>query len=426
MCDTKLKALQAALVGGQGLWQVVNMKNISFSFLAALSLATFTLSTATPAFAQTPPSVLQPYKAYNAAMQSKDYKTALREGKAAWKAAEKELGGNKTTGDLAFNYGFLEKAQGTPKDSIKALTRSVELAASPAVRVEREAELVGVLDATGDFKTAAKRAEAGLEYAMANGMGNSVFAAELMVFEINECNRRAGRAAKKNLRGERLGSRVSVKSAPEEYLARIQAQCAKRGEQALAIFNANPTLARPRFVVAAANAVGYSKEREGDFKGAAMAYQNSRDMGEESLGRMHPLMRHTIGRWLNARQRLDFNGDLDAAQASGMKEMWPYVQDSPKVKATSLGKADFGTSVINNQRLSGHVIFLTDIDDAGRPTNIRVLDAQPGDAYVKMSKEALMKSVYPAKSAGEPSTYRKDVAVPYTYIVYDRNTQDTY
>jgi hypothetical protein len=109
-----------------------------------------------------------------------------------------------------------------------------------------------------------------------------------------------------------------------------------------------------------------------------------------------------------------------------MKEMWPYVQDSPKVRATTLGKADFGTSVINNQRLSGHVILLTDIDDAGRPTNIRVLDAQPGDAYVKMSKAAMMKSVYPAKSSGEPSNFRKDVAVPYTYIVYDRNTQETY
>jgi len=247
-----------------------------------------------------------------------------------------------------------------------------------------------------------------------------------MVFEINECNRRAGRAAKKNMRGSRTGSRVSVTSAPEEYLARIQAQCAKRGEQALAIFNANPTLARPAFVVAAANAVGYSKEREGDFKAAAMAYQNSREVGETSLGRMHPLMRHTIGRWLNARERLDFNEDLAAAKASGMKEMWPYIQDSPKVKATKLGKADFGTSVINTQRLSGHVIFLTDIDDAGRPINIRVLDAQPGDAYVKMSKAALMKSVFPPKTAGEPTAFRKDVAVPYAYIVYDRNTQDTY
>jgi len=77
------------------------MKNLTLSLIAAVSISTLTLTE--PAAAQTPPSVLQPYKAYNAAMQTKNYKTALREGKAAWKAAEKELGGNKTTGDLAFN-----------------------------------------------------------------------------------------------------------------------------------------------------------------------------------------------------------------------------------------------------------------------------------------------------------------------------------
>lgn len=400
------------------------MKKRSLSLLAAISLSVFAIPYT--ANAQTPASVLQPYKAYNAAMQSKNYKTALKEGAAAWKAAERELGGNKTTGDLAFNYGFLEKAQGAPKKAVQPLERSIELAATPAVRVEREAELVGVLDGLGDYKTATKRAEAGLKYAQANGLGESVFAAELMVFEINECNRRAGRAAKKNLRGERLGSRVSVKSAPEEYLARIQEQCAARGEQALAIFNANPTLARPAFVVAAANAVGYSKEREGDFKAAAIAYQESREVGEKTLGRMHPLMRHTIGRWLNARERLAFNDELDEAKQSGLREMWPYVQDGPKIRATTKKDADFATSVINMQRLSGHVIFLTDISDSGAPINIRVLDSQPGDAYVKMSQEALNGYVYPPKTAGEPEGFRKDVAVPFSYIVYDRETQDTY
>lgn len=400
------------------------MKNLSLSLLAVLSFSAFSFSL--PAFAQTPPSVLQPYKAYNAAMATKNYKTALREGKAAWKAGEKELGDSKTTGDLAFNYGFLEKAQGTPKNAVKALERSVELASTAAVQLEREAELVDLLDMNGDYKKASKRAKAALDYAEANGIGNSVFAGELLVFEVNECNRRAGRAAKKNLRGSRTGSRIAVTKSPEEYLGRIQAECGELGERALAIFNANPTQSRPRFAVAAANSVGYAKEREGDFKGAMMAYQNSRELGEETLGRMHPLMRHTIGRWLNARRRVDFDGKLDAAKTAGIKEMWPYIQDRPKVSATKTKAADFGTSVINTRRLSGHVIFLTDVDDAGRPTNMRVMDAQPDDAYVKISEEALSQFVYPPKQPGEAADFRKDIAVPFTYIVYDRDTQDTY
>ena len=89
------------------------MKNLSLSLLAALSLSTFTL--ATSASAASPESVMNPYKAYNAAIQSGDFKTAIKKGKAAWQAAEKEFGDSKTTGDLAFNYGFIEGNQGTSK-----------------------------------------------------------------------------------------------------------------------------------------------------------------------------------------------------------------------------------------------------------------------------------------------------------------------
>jgi len=399
------------------------MKNISLSLLAALSLSTFTF--AIPAHAQTPPSVLQPYKAYNAAMQAKDYKTALRKGEAAWKAAERELGESKTTGDLAFNYGFLEKAQGSDKKAVKPLMRAADLSATPTIRVEREVELVAVLDALKDYDNAKKRTAFALDYAEKNGMGSSIFAAELMVFEINECNRRANRAARKNIGGGRLGSRVEVRKNPEKYLSRIQAECGKRAEQALSIFNANAGQSRPDFVAAAANAVGYAKERDKDWLGAALAYQSSRAASEDKLGRAHPLVAHTIGRWLNARTLLKNDGKLETAMQSGFKDDWPFVQDTPKVQSSKRVEPDFATSVINSQRLTGYAILLTDVSDSGQATNMRVLTSHPGDAYVKMSREALEKWQFPPKSAGEAVGFRKDIAIPFSYVVFDRDTQET-
>ncbi len=84
-------------------------------------------------------------------MAAGDYKTALREGKSAWKAAERELGDSKTTGDLAFNYGFLEKTKGSHKNALKPLQRAVKLAKTAAVRVERDVELVAVMDGLEDY-----------------------------------------------------------------------------------------------------------------------------------------------------------------------------------------------------------------------------------------------------------------------------------
>ena len=359
-------------------------------------------------------------------MAAGDYKTALREGKSAWKAAERELGDSKTTGDLAFNYGFLEKTKGSHKNALKPLQRAVKLAKTAAVRVERDVELVAVMDGLEDYKGLKSYTDKALKNAQSNGMGNSVFAGELMVYQVNGCNRNAARAAKGNMRGERSGSRVKNTSNPEERLARIQEKCAKQADQALTIFKANPGVARSDFVAAAANAVGYAQERRNDWAGAAMTYQFSRSAIEKELGRGHPLVKHTIGRWVNSRSQLNYKGKLDAARQAGLKDNWPYIQDGPKVAEAKRVEADIGTSSIDRRRLSGYTILLTDVTDSGQTTNIRIVDSWPEVGYQKASKAALAKWQYAPKTGSEPAGFRKDIAVPFTFIVYDRDTQDTY
>lgn len=81
-----------------------------------------------PAKSAIPEDVLTAYKAYNTALEKKDYDTALGHAKTAWKKAEAALGDSSTTGDLAYNYGFLAGRLGKFDDAIDPMTLSADLA----------------------------------------------------------------------------------------------------------------------------------------------------------------------------------------------------------------------------------------------------------------------------------------------------------
>ena len=392
-----------------------------------LTSAAMALLLGTTAQAQVPSNVMDAYKAYNAAMQAADYKTALKEGRKAWKNAESAMGDGKTTGDLAFNYGFLEQARGNPKSSLKALKRAAELSATGETRMEREVELVKAYEKAGEFDDAIKRSQSAQKYADANGLSRTVFVGELLVHDTNACNRRAARAADKpaNPSG-RTGSRLSVKQNPEEYAARIQAQCAKTAERALSIFQANPKMVQPKYMAAASNAVGYAHERAGDYLSAALAYQTSREAIEDTLGRQNGLVAHTVGRWVNARARLEFLDKLDEAKAAGLCDCWPYTQTTPKVAITDRGNLTEQKMTLNNTAGSGYAILQVDVTDSGEPTNIRVLDSWPDEVYVAQSKRKLLSYSFERKGSNEPADYRKDLTIPFTYTVFDRESQNVY
>lgn len=71
--------------------------------LAALIL----LVPGSPATAADPPGYLVEYRAYNAALGSGDTAAAVQHGRAAWQEAETELGDDRLTAILAYNYGKL-------------------------------------------------------------------------------------------------------------------------------------------------------------------------------------------------------------------------------------------------------------------------------------------------------------------------------
>jgi len=85
----------------------------------------------TSTFAKTPKEVIEPYKAYRAALAEKDNKRAVDNAYQAWQKAEELMGDTKTTGDLASNFADLEPwrlgDKSATREVIKAYRRSIDL-----------------------------------------------------------------------------------------------------------------------------------------------------------------------------------------------------------------------------------------------------------------------------------------------------------
>lgn len=90
------------------------------------------LGLATSAFAKTPKEVMEPYKAYRAALAANDKNDAAKYAYQAWQQAEELLGDSKTTGDLASNFAelspqFIDEKMAW-KFVMKAHKRAIDLA----------------------------------------------------------------------------------------------------------------------------------------------------------------------------------------------------------------------------------------------------------------------------------------------------------
>lgn len=396
---------------------------LSFALLPVLCV--FGLS----AQAQTPPDVMKAYKAYNAAFAANDFKGALKHGKTAWTKAEKSLGDSKTTGDLAFNYGFLAKSQGEAKAALKPLERSVELASigrdNPAsVRMERSVELVSAAENAGEPKLVSKFADRSLKYAAEQGLENSVFTGEILVHRAAECSRRVNRAAQR-LIGKPTSSRLAVQTDQKGRVAKEQKACAVDSRRASAIFANQPNMARPKYIALAAKQTGLSYEREEDWVNAAMSYQKARLAVEDKYGRDNPVVMQMVGRWINARSRLVFQNKLQTAKAAGLCDCWPFDQSQSKVKVVKRVKPDVPRNAIA-LRSSGVVVLKTDVTDAGDPVNIEVVYSWPQGEYDGDAKAAFKQYKFAPKSGQEAVGVRKDVVENFSFIMFNESNRETY
>jgi len=384
-----------------------------------LSVSSLVLALALPglAYAKNPPDVMKAYTAYTVSMEKGDFKNAIKHAKTAWEKAEAEMGDHVMTGDLAYNYGYVEKDRGDKTKSIEAFKRSVELAHlkptdAASYRLEREVELVSSMDGVSKDKKMRNRIKDAVKFAKANGLESTVYVGELYVHDTNACARRHHIMMKERTR--QLGERVSKQSVEDSVVDGTR-KCAKIAEKAVNIFESNPSETRPAYAAIAYKYVGSSFEMSKNYISAALTYQNARNSIEDVYGRENPLVAEMIGRWINARNYLERKNQLEHAEAQGLCKCWPYSNDRPQVKITKWADYDFPAKALN--RSSGYAIVRMDVSDAGVPENVRILNSWPEDIYDKSSLKAARKLEFASKTGDEPEGYRKNVMVPYSYFL---------
>ncbi len=383
----------------------------------AISLFALAVGLSGLASAQTPPDVLKSYKAYNASMKGQDYQNAIKHAKKAWENAEAQLGDDPMTGDLAYNYGYVEKNQGNRAKAIVAFERSVELASlkksnATELQLEREVELVSSMDGVSSDKKLEKRINRAIKFANSNGLGQTVFVGELYVHDASICTRLL--QTKMRNPQQQIGSFIN-RATTARGIKDGNKKCANIAKKAVSIFDANVTDTRPDYVASANNYVGYGYEANKNWLAAALSYQKARAAVEDDYGREHPLVAKTIGRWMNARNFLKRTGSLEYAESRGVCKCWPFTQDRSTVSSINWVSPDFPAKAL--KRSSGYAIVQIDVSDEGVPENLRVLNSWPGDVYDKSSLKAAKQLQFPPKTEGEPENYRKDVTIPYSYYL---------
>jgi len=386
-----------------------------------LSVSSLVLALALPglASAKTPPDVIKAYKAYAASMEKGDFQAAIKHAKTAWEKAESEMGDHVMTGDLAYNYGYVEKNQGDKSKSIEALERSVELAAlkpsdAALYRLEREVELVSSMDGISKNKKTVKQIDSAIKFAEVNGLGSSVFAGELYVHKTNICSRNMSRIVKRVGGQGQTGSKINKKSS-QDGIRDGYKDCTNIAKKAVEIFEKNSTDARPLYVAIANNYVGYGFETANNYLGAVMSYQKSREAIEDVYGRDTPFVAETIGRWMNARNYLKRTGKLEHAKSQGLCKCWPFTNDRPEVNVIKWVDADFPAKALN--QTSGYALVQMDVSDAGVPENVKILSSWPHDVYDKSSLKAAKQLQFAPKTDDEPVGYRKNVTIPYNFYL---------
>jgi len=365
------------------------MKHILKLTSAAIAVGLMTFSAVPEARAKTPPEVLTPYKAYNAALKAKDYGLAGEKAYVAWKSAEKLMGDDNTTGALADNYTTMARRLELKKDVKNAFERAIELAPLAGddainTRLQREVAF-GEWQLRNSRNGMNKRLRKAAEFAKENGFENSTFLGEIytMLAQLNIENRRHETVENyAEMALEIFENRTDGIESYHPYLARLYS--------------------------------GYGKEGQENIIPAVMEYQDVMENIEGKLPKDHPFVSRALGRWLNMRHRIVREGKLEEAQAAGMCECWPYdkkrneaIQPIKRVPPVMPRKA----------WQSGFSLVEFDLDDTGNVINPRLLESWPEEIFDKSSIKAVKQWKYTVRTPEEVDADRTDIVTTIRYVL---------
>ena len=368
-----------------------------------------------PVKAAIPEEVMTAYKAYNTALEQKDYKAAIKHAKTAWQNAETAMGDSNTTGNLAYNYGFLAARFGKMENSVEAITRGVDLAHlakkdGALSRLEREVELVSVLLVLNKRNKAWKRLDKAREFAGENNIDDSVFAGELMVHQSRLVADNANRASKYSLSA--LGTRFNRTRRAEK----IQSKSAQFSYDAIDIFDKNPDTARASFKAIAYKLIGFSHERDKEWEEALLAYQESMKIQQAYSDIDDRGYITTIGRWINVRTHFLHDLEYEEALEQGLCKCWPYDKEK-NIRAKPIKRVP--PIMPRKASTSGFSIVRFDLDDDGNVINPEILNSWPVKMYDRSSLNSLKRWKYETKADGKDGAQRTGIVSTIKYILTD-------
>lgn len=359
-------------------------------FVTGLALACFV---AVPSIAKTPPEVLKPYKEYRAALEKGDKVRASKKAYEAWQVAEDSLGDSKTTGDLAYNFAdiVLDYKSNTlklHKQRVTAFKRSIELASlyeegAQGTEIDRRLKLAAHGIALSNVKKGKLVPEQNLSYF--RGVEKAI---------------------------EKYGKAGTTYEADyESLLARYYELRGKydmalvHADKAIDIFDKrtdNLTSAYFYFVKLFKASILSGK---GDKIPAALQYQDIMQNLEGDLNSDHPFIEKAFKGWMLTRSELEDAGRLEEAEAAGLCECWPY--EDYKNKPVPLMRIP--PIMPRSAKRSGHVDVVFDVDEKGKPFNIKSIYATE-PVFVKAALTSVAKWRYsPLADEVDPAS-RKGIA----------------
>ena len=357
-----------------------------------------TLAMTTMAHAKTPPEVLKPYKEYRAALKAGDKDKAFKSSKKAWETAEELLGDHKTTGDLASNFALLtpQVKNYSIKDyrlRMKAHERSIELAkfyGEDAEGIELERHI--------------KRIETGLTLTrIRDGRkkeGGKTTYFKDMEKALDQYNRR-GSVFEGDMEVLRVRYHQLAKS-PEKGI-----EAAKRAES----IYANPTdTVTTHYPILLKLFKGNVLKDAGNPIAAALEYQDVMQNLEGKLSADHEFVNTAFTEWVKTRSELEEEGRLEEAENKGLCQCWPFEEYKDDVVPLKRVPPDMPSSA----RRSGHVNVVFDVDETGKPFNVRVLSSSE-KLFEGPATRSVKKWVYAPVGKGEDAKGRKDVASKITF-----------
>jgi TonB family protein len=362
------------------------MKKLFLSFGLALALSGVTQ-------AKTPPEVLKPYKEYRAALKNGDKTKAFKAAKKAWESAEKILGDHKTTGDLANNYAMLtpEGKDYRFKDyesRMRAHKRSIALSSfhgDEAVDVELTRHIHRIETGLTLVKIKNGRSKAG---------GNTTYFKD-MEKALDKYNRRGS-----TFEGDMEVLRVRHHELGERPQKGIEA--AKRAED---IYNNRTDSFSTHYPLILKLFKGnVLKDTDEPIK-AALEYQDVMQNLEGTLPSDHVFIDTAFKEWLSIRTDFEEQGRGEEAEAKGVCKCWPY----DEFKGDIIPLERIPPIMPRNARRSGHVNVVFDVDENGKPFNIRVLNSTE-TIFEKPSIESVKKWKYANLEEVEDRKVRKDVS----------------